>query len=67
MIWIKVLLPERGAALNAKSMEATLFEIERAQEGLRESIERAKGLTEETARLVRENHVEMPKPQNPSR
>ena len=61
------LLAERGAPLTAKSMEMTLSEIELAQQGLRDSIERARGLTEETARLVLKHRIEMPKPQIPSR
>ena len=48
-------------------MEMTLSEIELAQQGLRDSIERARGLTEETARLVLKHRIEMPKPQIPPR
>jgi len=47
-------------------MEETLLEIEEAQAALRDSIERARDLAEETDRLVLRNRVEAPKPPNPA-
>jgi hypothetical protein len=47
-------------------MEETLFEIEEAQAALRDSIERARDLTEETDRLVLKHRTETAKPPNPS-
>ena len=47
-------------------MIETLCEIEAAQAALRDSIERARGLTEDTERLVLKHRTEMPKPLNPA-
>ena len=51
--------------LSMKPMEETLFEIEEAQAALRDSIERARNLTEETDRLVLKYRTETAKPYNP--
>jgi len=53
--------------VTTKTMEATLSEIEQAQRGLRDSIQRARNLTEETVRLVLRHRAEAPKPLNPAR
>ena len=47
-------------------MDETLIAIEVAQAGLRDSIKRAKGLAEETDRLVLKHRSEAPKPLNPA-
>lgn len=46
-------------------MEQTLIQIEETQAALRDSIERAKELTEESARIVRKHRAETAKPPNP--
>ena len=46
-------------------MNETLCEIEEAQAALRDSIERARDLAEETARLVLKCRAEGPRPPNP--
>jgi hypothetical protein len=43
-------------------MDETLIEIEEAQAGLRDSIKRARGLAEETERLVLKHRSEVSKP-----
>ena len=43
-------------------MDETLIRIEEAQAGLRDSIERTRGLTEETERLVLKHRTEVAKP-----
>jgi hypothetical protein len=58
--------PREGApALPNKTMDQTLVEIEEAQEALRDSIERARDLTEETERLVLKHRTDTPRPPNP--
>jgi hypothetical protein len=52
--------------LPRKKVEETLVEIEAAQAGLRDSIERARDLAEETDRIVHKHRCETPKPRNPS-
>jgi len=47
-------------------MNETLCEIEEAQAALRDSIERARDLAEETERLVLKHRLEMPQPINPA-
>jgi hypothetical protein len=47
-------------------MAETLIEIEEAQAGLRDSIERARDLTEEVERLVLRHRDEPAKPDNPA-
>ena len=47
-----------------KPVDDTLIEIEEAQAGLRDSIEQARGLAEETERLVLKHRAEAPKPPN---
>ena len=47
-------------------MDETLREIEQAQAALRDSIERARYLAEETERLVLTQRTEMAKPPNPA-
>jgi hypothetical protein len=46
-------------------MDQTLFEIEAAQEALRDSIERARDLTQEIERLVLKHRTDTPRPPNP--
>ena len=53
--------------VSTKPMAETLIEIEQAQAGLRDSIERAIDLTEEVDRLVLKHRVEPAKPANPAR
>jgi hypothetical protein len=52
--------------LPAKPVEETLFEIEAAQAGLRDSIEQAKDLADESDRLVLKHRAETAKPHNPA-
>jgi hypothetical protein len=52
--------------LTAKTLEMTLSEIELAQAGLRDSIERARDLTKESERLVLRHRVEGAKALHPS-
>jgi hypothetical protein len=49
-----------------KNMDETIFEIEEAQAGLRDSIERARDLAEETDRLVHQSRTETTKPRIPA-
>jgi len=56
-----------GVRVAIETMEARLSEIERAQQELRDSIQRARNLTEETVRLVLKHRAEAPKPLNPAR
>jgi hypothetical protein len=66
LIWIKHYTGAKGHfMLPVKPMEQTLCEIEAAQEKLRDSIERTRDLTEETARLVLKHRSELPAPPNP--
>jgi hypothetical protein len=58
--------PGRGMNLSPKPMAETLCEIEEAQAGLRDSIERARDLTEETERLVLKHRTEAGRPANPN-
>jgi hypothetical protein len=48
------------------SKDETLFDIEKAQAALRESIEKSKALAEKTARLVEQNRGETPKAEPPN-
>ena len=66
MISIKVSSGERGGTLPAKPVEETLFEIEAAQAGLRDSIEQARDLADESDRLVLKHRAETAKPHNPA-
>jgi hypothetical protein len=66
LIWIKGYGRGEGRQLPQKKVEETLIEIEAAQAGLRDSIERARDLAEETERLVHKHRCEAPKPPNPS-
>ena len=66
LIWIKSFAPLRGAlGLPKKPVEETLIRIEETQAALRDSIARAKELTEESERLVRSHRKAMAKPTNP--
>jgi hypothetical protein len=66
LIWIKGCALRRGMKLPTKKMTETLVEIEEAQAGLRDSIERARDLAEETDRLVHKHRREAAKPPNPA-
>lgn len=55
-----------GRLLPTKAVDETLIEIEEAQAALRVSIARARGLTEETERLVLKHRAEPAKPPNPA-
>lgn len=46
-------------------MDQTLIQIEETQAALRDSIERAKALAEESARIVRKHREEAVRPPNP--
>jgi hypothetical protein len=46
-------------------VEQTLIQIEETQAALRDSIERAKELTEDSARIIRKHREETVKPPNP--
>jgi hypothetical protein len=48
--------------VTAETMKVKLSEIELAQQGLRDSIQRARNLTEETVRLVLKHRTGAPKP-----
>jgi hypothetical protein len=50
--------------LPKKPSDETLIEIEEAQAGLRDSIERARDLVEETDRLVLKHRIETARPPN---
>jgi hypothetical protein len=65
LIWIKGYVWGRGMKLPTKKMDETLVEIEEAQAGLRDSIERARDLTEETDRVLK-HCTEPAKPPNPA-
>jgi hypothetical protein len=54
-----------GPVLPTKKMDETLCEIEEAQAALRDSIERARDLAEETDRLVHKHRTETVEPRNP--
>ena len=56
---------QRDIPLTTKPMAETLLEIEEAQAMLRDSIARARDLTEDTERLVLKTRAEAPKPANP--
>ena len=63
MIEVKAL---SGHAVSIKPSEETLITIEETQAALRDSIEKARELTEESERLVRKHRKEMAKPPNPA-
>ena len=48
--------------VSTKQMTETLFEVEEAQAGLRDSIEQARDLTAETERLVLRHRIQAAKP-----
>jgi hypothetical protein len=52
--------------MTAKTLELTLSEIENAQAGLRDSIERARDLAEESERLVLKHRIEAANPLHPT-
>jgi hypothetical protein len=51
--------------LPKKSVDETFIQIEETQAALRDSIERARELAEESERLVRKHRKETAKPPNP--
>ena len=55
-----------GRAVSIKPSEETLITIEETQAALRDSIEKARELAEESERLVREHREAMAKPPNPA-
>ena len=55
-----------GHAVSTKQSEETLITIEQTQAALRDSIEKARELAEESERLVRKHREEMAKPPNPA-
>ena len=50
----------------ASPKDETLFDIEKAQAALRDSIEKSKALAEKTARLVQQNRGETAKAEPPN-
>ena len=67
LIWIKVYGRLRGTrSLPRKKVDETLIRIEETQAALRDSIERAKELAEESDRLLRRHRKEVVKPPNPA-
>jgi len=70
LTWIKVLTPpQRGACVTGKPKDETLIQIEKTQAALRDCIEQAKGLVEDSERLVRRHRREKAKsaPADPAR
>ena len=59
-------MPTKGHDLSIKPMAETLLEIEEAQAALRDSIDRARDLADETDRLVLKHRVEAAKPVDPA-
>jgi hypothetical protein len=55
-----------GECSGQKPSEKTFIQIEDTQAALRDSIEKARELTEESERLVRKNRKETAKPPNPA-
>lgn len=51
--------------LSTKPLAETYWEIEEAQVALRDSIDRARNLVEETARLILKHRIEAARPANP--
>ena len=52
--------------MSKKPSEETLIQIEETQAALRDSIEKARELAEESERLVRKHRKETAKPPNPA-
>jgi hypothetical protein len=56
---------DRGERVTKQSKDETLIKIEETQTALRECIERAKNLSEQSERLVRKHRDEMSAPEPP--
>ena len=67
MISIKVVRPQRGACCVPKKVpDETLIQIEETQAALRDSIEQAKKLADESARLISKHRDEIAKDEPPN-